>query len=310
MPATSYGLNNDLPLSRTQLRKAQRHYAKLCYLEAKRKLVNMLVPTPQRAIHALDLEKFRSDMYGGGDVAESEELAPSPRTGASCFWCGVWKPLPPDSGQVFGEGTARKQHAGATTGELGNQPTVPTNVAVAEPGWPESDPTKNKDRWVNIGELGNQPTVTTPRVAVAAPCWLDSDPDKNEPDAMIKTFPAAEAFSPLVHQLEAVSSIVDALLEGCLCQAPCELEELAETEVPLTTDEHHGKQGQSNVIAAAALTTPGTCEPIYRLKRYCFKRTRICEVPETEHISLASQPILPVAPQYYTEESTGECKTQ
>ena len=64
-----------------------------------------------------------------------------------CSWCGIWQPLP--SPHTY------------STGELGNQPTVATNVAVAA----ESDP----------GELGNQPTVAT-LVAVAAV----SDPDKNK----------------------------------------------------------------------------------------------------------------------------------
>ena len=48
---------------------------------------------------------------------------------------------------------------------------------------------------------------------------------------------------------------------------------------------------------------------INRLKKYSFKRTRICEVPETQPIR-SVLPSLPATPQYYTEESSGECKTQ
>ena len=49
---------NHTPMSRTQLRRAQRQFSKFCYFEAKSKLVNMLVPIPQQAIHAVDLEKI------------------------------------------------------------------------------------------------------------------------------------------------------------------------------------------------------------------------------------------------------------
>ena len=117
---------------------------------------------------------------------------------------------------------------------------------------------------------------------------------------------------PLFQQLDAVDTVVDALLERCLCQAPCELETMAEAMVPWILDEHHGIHGQSDVkvAVAAASTTPGNREPFSKLKRYCFKRTQLCEVPEAVHNSWASPPISPDAPQYYTEESTGECKTQ
>ena len=117
---------------------------------------------------------------------------------------------------------------------------------------------------------------------------------------------------PLLQQLEAVDTIVDTLLERCLCQAPCELETMAEATAPWILDEHHGIHGQRDVKAAVAASsiTPGNREPFSKLKRYCFKRTQLCEVPEAVHNSWASLPISPAAPQYYTEESTGECKTQ
>ena len=145
---------------------------------------------------------------------------------------------------------------------------------------------------VLCGELGNQPTVANlPEVA-------------NNPGlANIMSYT-----EPLESILETVDDLVDELLAMCLCQAPCESEKIAET-VPFIVDLQHGKQEQGNVIVAAALTL-GACEPICSLKKYCFKRTRIREEPEIVHNSWASQPLLPAAPKYFTEESTGECKTQ
>ena len=57
-----------------------------------------------------------------------------------------------------------------------------------------------------------------------------------------------------------------------------------------------GGKAKANVDVAEPCTN--------RLKKYSFKRTRICEVPE------AQSPSSPPTPQYYTEESSGECKTQ
>ena len=57
-----------------------------------------------------------------------------------------------------------------------------------------------------------------------------------------------------------------------------------------------GGRAKANVDVAEPCTN--------RLKMYSFKRTRICEVPE------AQVPSLPPTPPYYTEGSTGECKTQ
>ena len=84
-------------------------------------------------------------------------------------------------------------------GELGNQPTVATNAAVAPPCSPDPDisaaerkPIEQQSNVAELiamiearlparmnkeGELGNQPTVTTLKVVVAA---AESDPDKNK----------------------------------------------------------------------------------------------------------------------------------
>ena len=113
---------------------------------------------------------------------------------------------------------------------------------------------------------------------------------------------------PLVQQLEAVDATVDTLLETCLCQTRYELDSMGnsvDTE-PILTAAPIWKQVDKDATDIAAELSRCT----HRLKRYCFKRTRICEVPGIMHKSVSVQPITPKAPQYYTEESTGECKTQ
>ena len=116
----------------------------------KAKLLSLVCPLPASAILAADFEVFRESIYtvrAVEAVVEPEPFLPSPAGNNMCSWCGIWQPLP--SPHTY------------STGELGNQPTVATNVAVAA----ESDP----------GELGNQPTVAT-LVAVAAVLG----PDKNK----------------------------------------------------------------------------------------------------------------------------------
>jgi len=124
----------------------------------------------------------------------------------------------------------------------------------------------------------------------------------------------ASTQQPLFQQLQACDKTVDALLEVCLCQVPSEPEMATDdTRTPLTS-EHVGKQEQCTAIDTEAVIPLWTSSELsmYRLKRYCFKRTRICEVPETmpdSGIYQSSAPA-PSPPQYYTDESNGECRTQ
>ena len=97
--------------------------------------------------------------------------------------------------------------------------------------------------------------------------------------------------SPLSQQLKAVDTAVDALLDECLCQTPCEMADVI-YGATVPSPEHSHRRGCAD-----------------KLKRYSFKRTRISEVPETQS-RMSVLPSLPAAPQYYTDESTGECKTQ
>ena len=89
------------PMTRTQLRRAQRSHSKICYNEAKQKLISLLVPIPESAIDALDLERFRMKLYTPADdtyklkISFPEQPEGDCGThGVMCNWCGIWVPLP------------------------------------------------------------------------------------------------------------------------------------------------------------------------------------------------------------------------
>ena len=98
---------------------------------------------------------------------------------------------------------------------------------------------------------------------------------------------------PIESQLEEVDQAVDALLEVCLCQAPCAL-----VHEPLV----HAFANKVDLDVGRPLGT----------KKYCFKRTRApTEVPEAVLNSTPSASLPPVShPRYTADESTGECITQ
>ena len=98
---------------------------------------------------------------------------------------------------------------------------------------------------------------------------------------------------PIESQLEEVDQAVDALLEICLCQAPCAL-----VHEPLV----HAFAYNVELDVGRPLGT----------KKYCFKRTRATtEVHEAVLHSSPSVSLQPVFfPRYTADENTGECITQ
>ena len=123
---------------------------------------------------------------------------------------------------------------------------------------------------------------------------------------------------PLLCQLAEVDRAVDALLEACLCQAPCAL-----VHEPLV--QHFAKAdlvvGRSiwdrtgSFLAAEAPSSNDVrlVDNSFGSNKHCFKRAHaLAEVPEAVPIENSSSVSLPPAshPRYTTDESSGECKTQ
>ena len=161
--------------------------------------------------------------------------------------------------------------------------------------------------------------------------WMPLPPIKQ----IIVTPTALEASSPsmpdpLLCQLAEVDRTVDALLEACLCQAPCAL-----VHEPLV--QHFAKAdlvvGRSiwdrtgSFLAAEAPSSKDVrlVDNSFGSNKHCFKRAHaLAEVPEavpnenrTRALFEAKVPEAlpsvspsPVRSQYYTDESTGECKSQ
>ena len=125
---------------------------------------------------------------------------------------------------------------------------------------------------------------------------------------------------PIVCQLEEVDQAVDALLEVCLCQAPCALvhEPLVQA-IANNVDLDVGRSiwdrtGSDSFLVAEAPRSrdAGLLDNSLGSSKYCFKRTRgSTEVPEAVPNSTFSVSLPPVShPRYATDESTGECKTK
>ena len=112
----------------------------------------------------------------------------------------------------------------------------------------------------------------------------------------------------LENKLEAVDSVVDRLLEACLCQwrplvdANLVIEDLPNCSAIAT--------GCSVAAEASEHCRNLHCEP--GLKKYCFKRSHLLPVEDPNPITSRSDhmPGLPNSPQYSTDKSTGECKCQ
>ena len=157
--------------------------------------------------------------------------------------------------------------------------------------------------------------------------YIFHDTDAQRP-ANILVMTAAATAHPADNielQLEAVDSAVDELLEACLGQALCEQKLVEEVRAMSQAAEKRAEpnwtqQRIDSFLAAEALKRRWAKE-LYEnispnnpnwLRKYCFKRTRTCEVPEAQPISesVQPQPVAPVAPQFTTDESTGECKAQ
>ena len=131
--------------------------------------------------------------------------------------------------------------------------------------------------------------------------------------------------------ISTASSVDEPLLKECLCQAPCEQKLLEKVRAisPIcfshaaeTGAQPNWTQKQIDVfLAAEALKRrwakelhetgicKGTNNPNTMSKSY-FKRTRACEVPESQLFSESVQPLAPVALQFSADDSTGECKAQ
>ena len=75
-----------LGLSRTQLRRCQRNFAKHTYLQAKSQFLALVRPLPAGALKATELETFRQNLF-------SDTWQPATLVGNSCLWCGIWTPL-------------------------------------------------------------------------------------------------------------------------------------------------------------------------------------------------------------------------
>ena len=149
---------------------------------------------------------------------------------------------------------------------------------------------------------------------------------------------------PLLQQLEAVDTSVDALLEECLCQAPCELETLEETTAPTLAELQLENQEQnilnSEIHLPSLLLPPVTPEVSYipDMFEYLTGGPTMCEVVSLMRVRdisqdkdlrgqraaalqarsveqcqsltwLSSQPV-PIPDQHGTDPNTGECTQQ
>ena len=252
-------------MTRTQLRRAQRMHSKICYIEAKQKLISMLVPIPDSAIDALDLECFRRKLYTPADDTHKLQIGIPSKIepegdcgthGVQCSWCGIWVPLP-----------------GATV-----QPAQDVTHAM------ESDPdTLLKQPEVEIIDMAD---VLSPSLCkVVSAC--DGDQNRNLMEELRR---------------QRVSAFKCRLQQGCAESLPdWSWQHVDETMHVFCMQ---GPQPE----AALSCRLQGLTKPwcIHKLARYCFKRTRTGEVPETE----PERGSLPAALQFSADESTGDCKSQ
>ena len=125
---------------------------------------------------------------------------------------------------------------------------------------------------------------------------------------------------PLLCQLAEVDLAVDALLDVCLCQAPCALVHEQLVQVTANMDLDVGESIWDRTGSFLAAEAPSSKEVrlvdnSFGSNKYCFKRTHAsAEVPEAvpneNNTSSSFYWPPPSHHRYATDESSGECKTQ
>ena len=247
----------------------------------KAKLLSLIRPLPSSAILAADLETFRESIYTIRAAAEPEPFLPSPSNN-KCSWCGIWQPLP--------------SPYTVSTGELGNQPTVATNVAVAT----ELDP----------GELGNQPSVTTV-VAFAA----ERDPDLcigtidipgelgNQPTVATNVAVATEldpgelGNQPTVTTFAAVAAVSDPDKNKGTIANPGELgnQPTVATYVAVAAESDPGELGNqptvATLVAVAAVSDPDKNKGAIAIPEEDFLEPTLCNAVSQIRYSRHEQPM-------------------
>ena len=132
--------------SRTKVRRLQRKHSKVCYKLLQQRLLDIVVPVPCGAILAVDLEQFRSQLYGAPaepslpplqkDLAIAEQTSNTIKDsddlcqGIICNLCGVWCPLPLQSSASPICGPTPSAGLPASDGAQGNLPALAATPCV------------------------------------------------------------------------------------------------------------------------------------------------------------------------------------
>lgn len=137
--------------------------------------------------------------------------------------------------------------------------------------------------------------------------WTPLPPERDIITAKITEISGTSLELSLESNLAKLDSVVDTLLDACLCQSTL-VEEIIDTE---------GYKIKRCALNTECFTAAEASELCWNLngkpglKKYCFKRSHPAvedPIPVTERS--ANFPISPRPLQYSTDETTGECKSQ